>query len=93
LRRGRRWLGRGDGGGLVGAATPATGGTGDDQYSYEGRAQANSDDDIGCVPGSLSARHSGGRREGQLQRCYEKLFVTRWADLAVALKELGMAIG
>lgn len=30
--------------------------------------------------------------EGQLQRCYEKLFITRRADLAAALKEIGMEI-
>ena len=30
--------------------------------------------------------------EGQLQRCYEKLFVTRRVDLAAALKELGMDV-
>jgi hypothetical protein len=43
--------------------------------------------------GRSRRRRSGGRREGQLQRCYEKLFVTRRADLATALKAIGMDIG
>jgi DNA-binding CsgD family transcriptional regulator len=31
--------------------------------------------------------------EGQLQRCYEKLFVNTRADLVAALKEIGLDIG